>query len=46
MIQVLIADDHAVVRHGIRQVLALDKNITVTGEATNGWEVLEKLRGG
>jgi DNA-binding NarL/FixJ family response regulator len=36
MIRVLIADDHAVVREGIRHVLASDIGFEVVGEAANG----------
>ncbi len=43
MIKVLIADDHAVVRSGLKQILAETPDIVVAGEATNGREVLEKL---
>jgi len=43
MIKVLIADDHAVVRSGLKQILAETTEIVVAGEATNGREVLEKL---
>jgi DNA-binding NarL/FixJ family response regulator len=41
-IRVLIADDHAVVRDGIRSVLALQRDMQVIGEAVNGKEALEK----
>jgi len=41
-IRVLIVDDHAVVREGIRSVLALQRDIQVVGEAVNGKEALEK----
>jgi DNA-binding NarL/FixJ family response regulator len=41
-IRVLIVDDHAVVRDGIRAVLALQRDIQVVGEAVNGKEALEK----
>lgn len=44
MIRILIADDHAVVRQGIRQMLALGPDFEVAGEAKDGWEVLERLR--
>ena len=40
MISVLIADDHSVVREGLRRVLAEDPDITVCGEAADGEEVL------
>lgn len=43
MIKVLIADDHIVVRQGIRQLLQDEPNFTVTGEAANGLEVLHLL---
>jgi two-component system invasion response regulator UvrY len=43
MIKVLIADDHAVVRQGIKQILANTADITVVGEAANGQEVITKL---
>jgi len=41
-IRVLVVDDHAVVRDGIRAVLALQRDILVVGEAVNGKEALEK----
>ncbi|OGO32585.1 MAG: hypothetical protein A2Z29_04265 [Chloroflexi bacterium RBG_16_56_11] len=41
-IRVLIVDDHAVVRDGIRSVLTLQRDIQVIGEAVNGKEGLEK----
>ncbi len=41
-IRVLIVDDHAVVRDGIRSVLALQRDMQVIGEAVNGKEALEK----
>ena len=43
MIRVLIADDHALVRQGLRQVVSLDKDIDVVGEAKTGWDVLDKV---
>lgn len=44
MIQVLIADDHAIVRSGLRQVLGATGEIAVVGEAVNGAALLEQLR--
>ena len=41
-IRVLIVDDHAVVRDGIRAVLALQRDIQVVGEAVNGGEAIKK----
>ncbi|MFZ5484171.1 MAG: response regulator [Pseudomonadota bacterium] len=46
MTALLIADDHAVVRQGLRQLLGLASEIKVTGEAKNGWEVLDQVREG
>ena len=43
-IRVLIADDHTLVRDGIRALLALAADIEVVGEAANGREALEKVR--
>ncbi|MGB8857358.1 MAG: response regulator transcription factor [Burkholderiales bacterium] len=44
MIKVLIADDHAIVRQGLKQVLAEADDMQVGGEATNGLETLEQIR--
>jgi DNA-binding NarL/FixJ family response regulator len=46
MIRILIADDHAIVRHGLRQVLSLAPELELVGEAKDGWEVIEQLRAG
>jgi DNA-binding NarL/FixJ family response regulator len=46
-IRVLIADDHALVREGIRKVLGLDDGLELVGEVANAAEVLARLeRGG
>lgn len=44
MITVLIADDHAVVREGIKRMLGDTPDIQVAAEAENGREVMEKLK--
>jgi two-component system, NarL family, invasion response regulator UvrY len=44
MTRVLIADDHAVVRVGIRQFLEEDRSIKEIGEAATGSETLDQLR--
>ncbi len=44
MIKILIADDHPVVREGLKQVIAKTSDLAVAGEATDGQEVLDKLR--
>jgi two-component system, NarL family, invasion response regulator UvrY len=46
MIRVAIVDDHAIVRAGLRQYLAEQVDLSVTGEAANGREALELVRGG
>jgi DNA-binding NarL/FixJ family response regulator len=43
MVRVLIADDHPIVRTGLKQILADDPDIEVIGEAENGGEVIELL---
>ncbi len=43
-IRVLIADDHAIVRDGVRALLALSDDITVVGEAANGQQAVELAR--
>src|SRR5262245_49195423 len=40
MIKVLVADDHAVVRRGLRQILSETPDIRVGGEAASGPEVM------
>ncbi len=42
--KILIADDHPVVRHGLKQILAMDPEMVVVGEAKNGNEALELAR--
>jgi DNA-binding NarL/FixJ family response regulator len=44
MIKVLIADDHAIVRRGLKQIVAETDDIVVGGEAVNGNEVMEQVR--
>lgn len=43
MIKILIADDHAIVREGLKQILAETSDMVVAGEAANGQEVLEQI---
>ena len=44
MIKVLVADDHPVVREGLKQILAEAQDIDVAAEAEDGHELLEKVR--
>src|SRR5580692_2587078 len=46
MARILIADDHAMVRAGLRQFLCEDRSITEIGEAASGNETLDQLRSG
>ena len=46
MIRVAIVDDHAIVRAGLRQYLAEQVDLRVTGEAANGREALNIVRQG
>lgn len=43
MIKVLVADDHPVVREGLKSILATAPDILLGGEARNGQEVLDAL---
>lgn len=45
MIRVLIADDHAILRQGLKQILADTDDMTVAGEAASGTEVMQLIRG-
>ncbi|GAE89711.1 response regulator [Acetivibrio straminisolvens] len=40
-IQVVIADDHAMVREGLKQILELEKDIVVVAQASNGEEAVK-----
>jgi two-component system invasion response regulator UvrY len=41
-VRVLIADDHPVVRHGLKLMLGAEADLSVAGEASSGHEVIEK----
>lgn len=43
MTRIIIADDHKIVRQGLKQFMALAPDITVIGEAANGQEVVAML---
>jgi DNA-binding NarL/FixJ family response regulator len=44
MIRIAIADDHAIVRQGLRQILAAQGDFEVVGEAANHGEVMQIVR--
>jgi len=44
MIKLLIADDHPIVREGLKQILSASPDIVISGEASDGKEALNKIR--
>ena len=44
MIRLVIADDHSLVREGLKQILSGASDITVTGEARDGHEAMARVR--
>lgn len=42
--RVLLADDHTIIRDGLKQILADTQDLTVVAEAANGFEVLQRVR--
>ncbi len=44
VISVLLVDDHALIREGLCQLLKLEQNIQIIGEAVNGLDALQKIR--
>ena len=46
MIRVLVADDHAIVRDGLKRILAANADIEVAGEAASGDEALRLVKAG
>lgn len=43
MIRILIADDHPIIRHGLKQMIESEDGMTISGEAENGRQVFELL---
>ncbi|MDR5657945.1 response regulator transcription factor [Serpentinicella sp. ANB-PHB4] len=43
-IKILLADDHSLVRQGLKQILELEEDLAVVGQASNGEEALEKVQ--
>lgn len=42
--RVLLADDHRIIRDGLKQILADTEDLAVCGEAANGIEVMQQIR--
>ncbi|MCB0094477.1 MAG: response regulator transcription factor [Caldilineaceae bacterium] len=45
-IEVMLADDHTLVRQGIRSILEMEEDIRVIGEASSGRELLTAIKNG
>jgi len=43
-IKLLIADDHAILRHGLRRILEAESDMAVIGEASTGAEAVKKAK--
>ena len=46
LIRVLIANDHTLMREGLKQILATAGDMAVAGEASDGFQTLERVRNG
>ena len=46
MIRILIADDHTLMRDGLKQILATAGDMVVAGEACDGFQTLDQVRSG
>lgn len=44
MIRIVLADDHAIVREGLKQILATVPDFQVVGEAADGMQVMQRVR--
>jgi DNA-binding NarL/FixJ family response regulator len=44
VIRVLVAEDHTIVREGIKQLIGMARDLEVSGEACNGEQLIEVLR--
>lgn len=44
MIRIVLADDHTIVREGLKQLLAAAGDLEVVGEASDGGQVIERVR--
>jgi len=43
-IRIMIADDHSIVREGLKQLLELEEDFVVVGQASNGVETIERVK--
>ena len=42
-LRIMIADDHSIVREGLKQLLEIEEDFEVVGQVANGLEVIEKI---
>lgn len=45
MIRIVIADDHAIVREGLKRIVTSAEDMVVVGEAADGTQVMQQVRG-
>ena len=45
MIRIVIADDHAIVREGLKRIVTSAEDMAVVGEAADGTQVMQQVRG-
>jgi len=43
-VEILVADDHAIIREGVRKIISDTTDLSVAGEASNGHDVLQMVR--
>jgi two-component system, NarL family, response regulator DegU len=43
-IKILIADDHSIIREGLKRIISFEENLTVIGEAENGERVMLPIK--
>ena len=44
MIRIVIADDHAIVREGLKRIVASAEDMEMVGEAADGTDVMQRVR--
>jgi two-component system, NarL family, invasion response regulator UvrY len=44
MIKILIADDHPIIRHGLKQIITEESDMKISGEAESGTAIFELLK--
>lgn len=44
VINVMLADDHELIRHGLSRIISFEKNLSIVGQAENGKKILEMIK--